>query len=324
MNREAEAQTTLHTNHWEVEMRIGVMAGAPGSRIAADDTVRGLTDWAQELESRGFSTLWLANILGMDAMSALTAVARHTERIELGTAVVATYSRHPITMAQQALTVSAASGGRFLLGVGLSHRFVIEDRYGLSYEKPVRHMREYLEIVRALLRGEAVEYEGQCFRVNAQLHVSGAKPVPLLVAALGEMMLKLAGRSADGTITLLTGEKTLEDHIVPLITGAAERAGRPRPRVVAGLPVVLTRNEDAVREHIDTAFHIYATVPSYRSMLEREGTTPGGVALVGDESALRARIRRLEEIGVDDLDAAVVPAEEGAAARTLDFLASLR
>jgi F420-dependent oxidoreductase-like protein len=301
-------------------MRIGLMYGDADGSAGIDAVV----EMARRAESLGFASLWMPNIFSFDAITALALAGRETERIELGTAVVPTYPRHPMALAQQALTAGAASGGRFTLGIGLSHKIVIEDMFGLSYAKPARHMREYLEVLTPLLRGEPVKFEGEHYRVQGGLQVPGAAPVPLVVAALGEVMLGLTGRMADGTITWMTGPKTLEEHIIPSLRAAAERAGRPAPRVVAGLPIALTHDVDAARRKIGEIFTIYGTLPSYRAMLDREGVEgPAGIALVGDEGDLRKQIGRLREIGVTDFDASIAPVDEGAAERTLTFLASL-
>jgi F420-dependent oxidoreductase-like protein len=233
------------------------------------------------------------------------------------------YPRHPVAMAQQALTAQAACGGRFTLGIGLSHRPVIEYMLGLSYDKPARHMREYVSALAPLLRGEHVKFEGEEYRVNAVLDVPGASPVPLLVAALGDRMLRIAGGAADGTVLGLTGPKTIESHIVPKIRAAAEEAGRAAPRVVASFPTVVTNDPDDAREKITTLLGMYGNLPSYRAMLDREGVGgPGDIAVVGDEKALDAALDRLRDIGVTDYDATIVPVDEGAEARTLSYLQS--
>jgi len=302
-------------------VKIGItFAGAGGS-----ESLDRLVEGARSAEAQGFPSFWTPNIFGLEAISALAIAARETRSIELGTAVVPTYPRHPVAMAQQALTAAAAAGGRFTLGIGLSHKIVIEDMFGLSYERPARHMREYLEVLTPLLRGEPAKFEGEHYRVNAGLSVAGAGTVPLVVAALGPVMLGLAGRFADGTITWMTGTSTLETYIVPVIRAAAQKAGRPEPRIVAGLPMTLTSDVDSAREKMDQTYAIYGTLPSYRAMLDREGVEgPGGVALLGDESALRAQIRRLEEAGVTDFQAAPTEIEAGSSQRTVDFLASLQ
>jgi F420-dependent oxidoreductase-like protein len=301
-------------------MKIGVMCGATGG---PDGTLDGLVARCREIERRGFASVWMANIFGLDAIGSLGIVGRETGRIELGTAVVPSYPRHPVAMAQQALTTQAAAGGRFVLGIGLSHRLVIEDMFGLSYERPARHMREYLAALGPLLRREPAHFDGEQYRVHAGLDVPGAEPVPLLVAALGDRMLELAGSETDGTILWMTGPKTIESHIGPKIRRAAEAAGRPAPRIVAGLPVVVTDDPDGVRQRVGDALTIYGTLPSYRAMLDREGAGgPADIALVGNEKALDAEVDRLRDIGVTDFNAAVLPLEDGADARSLDWLQS--
>lgn len=300
-------------------MKIGLMVGATGG-----SSIDELVETSQAAESAGFATLWMANIFGLDAIGALGIVGRETSAIELGTAVVPTYPRHPTAIAQQALTSQAASRGRFTLGIGLSHKLVIEDMLGMSYDKPAKHMREYLEVLGPLLRGEQVQYQGEQYRVAAQIDVPGAEAPGLLVAALGPVMLGLAGRLSDGTITWMCGARTLADHIGPRIRSAAADAGRPEPRVVAGLPIVLTNDPDGARTKIADALQIYGQLPSYRAMLDREGAAgPADVAIVGDEAALRSGIDELRDAGVTDFDAAVMPIEEDAIPRTTEFLASL-
>jgi F420-dependent oxidoreductase-like protein len=299
-------------------MRIGLMFGG------SDNSLAGAAAQARRAEQSGFASFWLPNIFGIDAITGAALVGREVPRIELGTAVVPTYPRHPVALAQQALTAAAATSGRFTLGIGLSHKIVIEDMFGLDYSKPARHMREYLEVLTPLLRGEPVEYRGSEYRVKTGLGVPGAARVPLLVAALGPVMLGLAGRLADGTITWMTGPRTLGEHIAPAIGKAARAAGRPEPRIVAGLPIALCRDAAAAREGVAKTFEIYGMLPSYRAMLDREQATgPADVALLGDETALRAQLGRLRDAGVTDFDAAVTPVEDGSEARTIEFLASL-
>ena len=301
-------------------MKIGVMSGATGN---LDETLDVLVSRARDLETRGFDAMWMANIFGLDAITALAVVGRETERIRLGTAVVPTYPRHPSAMAQQALTTQAACSGRFQLGIGLSHKMVIEDMLGLSYERPARHMREYMEVLAPLLRGEPARVEGEQYRVNLGLAVPGSSDVPVLIAALGEKMLEIAGQSADGTLLWMTGPRTIEEHIAPRLRGAAQAAGRPSPRIVAGLPIVLTQDPESVRERIGKALAMYGQLPSYRAMLDREGAAgPGDLALVGDEKTLDEGLQRLRDIGVTDFDAAIIPVEDGADERTIGYLES--
>jgi F420-dependent oxidoreductase-like protein len=204
-------------------------------------------------------------------------------------------------MAAQALTVSAASGGRFTLGIGLSHQMVIEQMFGYSFDQPARHMREYLEALGPLLAGQPVSMSGETVTARATLDVPDAPPVPVLVAALGPRMLDLAARLAAGTVTWMTGPRTLAEHTVPTITAAAEAAGMPAPRVVAALPVAVTDDPAGARERAAAIFQVYGMLPSYRAMLDREGASgPADVALVGTATEVRAGLDAMRDAGVTD------------------------
>jgi len=299
-------------------MRIGVMAGATA---ASGNTLQAIVDYAKMAEQRGFDSVWLANIFGIDAVAACGIAGWETSRIEFGTAVTPTFPRHPSALAQQAVTTSVACGGRFTLGIGLSHKLVIEDMLGLSYDKPAAHMKEYLEVIAPLLKGEAVDFSGDQYRVKLALDVPGSTPVPLMVAALGPAMLKLAGTYADGTTTWMTGPKTIESHILPAISKAAAEAGRAAPRVVCGLPIVVTNDADAAREIIAKDLAVYGMLPAYRAMLDREGVAgPAELSIVGDEATVRAEIQRLRDVGVSDFNAAIVPVADDSLEVTLDLL----
>ena len=303
-------------------MRFGLMSGASMTGVTVDSIVT----LAKRAEAAGFASLWMAHIRSIDAIAALGVAGRETSRIELGTAVTPTYPRHPMAMAQQALTTAQLCGQRFVLGIGLSHQRVVEGMLGLSYAQPVRHMREYLSVLRPLLRVEMVNFEGELYRIaNLQIDVPGVVDVPVVVAALGEQMLRLTGRVADGTSTWMTGPQTLATHIRPTLAAAAAAAGRPVPRIIAGLPIVLTDEVDAAREKIARSLAIYGQLPSYRAMLEREGHRgPGDAALVGDEAQLREQLRRLRDAGVTDFNASIAEVDPGAFDRTFDFLAAVR
>lgn len=303
-------------------MKIGVMIGADGVQTTLDDIV-GI---AQRAEQAGLDNVWMANIFSFDAISTLAIIGRETSRIGLGTAVTPTYPRHPTAIAQQALTTAAASGNRFTLGIGLSHQVVIENMLGFSYEKPARHMREYLSVLMPLARGETAAFQGDEYRVNGvQLNIPGADRMPVVVAALGPVMLKLAGELADGTNTWMVGKKTMEEHIIARLRDGASSAGREDPRVVGGFPVILTNKPDEAREKIAETLTIYGQLPSYRAMLDREGVSgPADIAIAGDENLLRGEIQRLANLGVTDFNAAIMDVEDGAYARTLEFLSSMK
>jgi F420-dependent oxidoreductase-like protein len=276
-------------------MRIGLLVGG-GPKATIDDVIGQIRSAADD----GLATAWLSQIFGWDALTVLAVAGREVPGIELGTAVVPTYPRHPIVLAAQGLTTSAATGGRLVLGIGLSHQIVIEGVFGLSFEKPARHMREYLSVLMPLLHGEQAVFEGETLtaRTMGAVEAAGASPPPVLLAALAPRMLELAGSRADGTVTWMTGPATIDDHIGPSIRAAAEEAGRPAPRIAVGLPVSVTTDADAAREAAAKTFAVYGQLPSYRAMLDREGAAgPGDVAIVGDEETVAAGIRRVFEAG---------------------------
>jgi F420-dependent oxidoreductase-like protein len=255
----------------------------------------------------------------------LAVIGREVPGIELGTAVVPTYPRHPLVMAGQALTTQAASGNRLVLGIGLSHQVVIEGVFGHPFEKPARHMREYLTVLGPLIRGEQVKFEGATVtaRTMAPLKVAGAQPCPVLVAALAPVMLKVAGELADGTITWMVGVKTLSSHIVPTINAAASAAGRPAPRIVVGLPICVTADPDKARASAAKTFAIYGRLPSYRAMLDREGAQgPADVVIAGDEDTVASELGRLADAGATDLAAPTFGSSEERQ-RTLKLLSDL-
>jgi F420-dependent oxidoreductase-like protein len=212
-------------------------------------------------EDEGFAGIWIPNIFGYDAITLLALAGAVTSKIELGTFVVPTYPRHPTAIAQQALTAAAATGGRFTLGIGLSHKLVIEDMFGLDYSKPVRHTREYLSVLMPMLRQEGVRFAGDEYRVNAKLDLPGVSTPTVIVAALGPQLLKVAGRLADGTATWMGGVKYLKDVAIPTISAAAAEAGRPAPRIVSGFPVAVTTNVEAARTSAAHAFAMSPVLP---------------------------------------------------------------
>ena len=278
-------------------MRIGTSAADP----AGPDALVRLREELQRAADDGFSSAWMSNIFGLDALTALAVAGSQVPGIELGTAVVPTYPRHPVVLAQQAMTAATAVGGRLALGIGLSHKIVIEDMYGYSFDRPVRHMREYLSILLPLLDGQKVSFRGESLRAAIELTTPRPGRVPVLLAALAPRMLQLAGQRTDGTVLWMTGPATVRDYIVPTITRAAEESGRPSPRVVCILPVCVTDDPDGARARASRVFAIYGQLPSYRAMLDREGAEgPGDVAIVGAEEAVSAQIRALEEAGVTD------------------------
>ena len=289
-------------------MRLGVFFGGTND-------VQGQVEAVVEAEQDGFDGIWFGQIFGPDALTIIAMAGQKTSRIELGTSVLPTYPRHPVLMAQQALTAQAATGGRFNLGIGLSHKPVVEGMLGMSYERPAVHMREYLSVLRPLLKDGRVSFSGEFFRVNATVQVDAPEPPPVLIAALAPVMLRLAGEVADGTVTWMVGRKTLETHIVPRINSAAKAAGRAEPRVVVALPIAVTDDVGEARERAARSFQIYGSLPNYQRMLKIEGAAgPAEVAIVGDEKEVEGQLRGIAAAGATDFLAGMFPVGDDASA----------
>jgi F420-dependent oxidoreductase-like protein len=299
-------------------MRMGVFFPTK-EHAPLDETVGRLVDVA----ARGFAAVWLPQSTGFDALTVLALAGREVEGVELGTSVIPTYPRHPVALAAQALTVNAAIGGRLLLGIGLSHRVTIERTYGLSYDRPARHMREYLDALVPLLRDGAVDVDGETISAHARLAIPGAVAPTVLLAALQPRMLALAGGVADGTVTWCTGPVTLEHQVVPRLRAAAAEAGRPSPRVVVALPTIVTDDEAHGRAAAGEQLAGYGDLPVYRAVLDAEGVDgPADVSVVGDEAAVTAQLERLRAVGATDF-VAIPTGTPDDRRRTLDHLATL-
>jgi 5,10-methylenetetrahydromethanopterin reductase len=296
-------------------MRIGIFDGDHGD-------VATVVEGARAAESQGFDLYVIPQIFRLDALTALAVAGTQVPRIELATGVVPIWTRHPMMLAAQARTVHNAIGGRLTLGIGLAHQVVVEAMLGMPWERPAHHMEEYLRVLLPLLRDGTASVAGEVYTFHGAVDVD-AEPVPVLLAALAPRMLRLAGGEADGTATWMTGPRTLAEHVVPSITRAAEAAGRPAPRVVTCLPVMVTDDAAAARGRAAQAFSVYATLPSYRAMLDREGVDgPADVAIVGTEAEVEAEVRALADAGVTDFVAAEF-APRDQADRTRELLRSL-
>ncbi len=298
-------------------MRIGLM-------LDVDKPLDDVVAQVQAAREAGVGSVWCSQIFGLDALTLLAIVGREVPGIGLGTAVVPVQPRHPIVLAGQALTTQAAVGERLTLGIGLSHQVVIEGVFGLTFDQPALRMREYLSVLVPLLAGEQVAFQGKTLRASTIGPLGVVAPAPpVLVAALGPAMLRVAGHLAAGTVTWMTGPATVESHIVPTITAAASAAGRSAPRVVVGLPVCVTDDAAAARELVAKVFAIYGQLPSYRAMLDREGAAgPADVAIVGDESQVRGALERLAAGGATDFVGAIA-ATGKERERTLELLGEL-
>lgn len=307
-------------------MRLGIFIG-DASGLRTD--VEALLANAREAERLGFATGWLPHIpWSLDALIAVALAGQVTSRIELGTAVLPTYPRHPITMAQLALSAQAAAGGRAVLGIGPSHPVVIEGMHGLAYLKPARHTREYVEVLKAAFAGTGrVSHQGEFFQIGAMLEVPGGSDMPVLVAALGHRMLEMAGAVADGTITYWANERALSVHVVPKISAAAASAGRPAPRVVAGLPVAVVRDVGAAKERAAKLFEGYNGIPAYERIRGEGGDAElPNIAIIGDEAGVAARLRTFRDAGATEMALSVIGLDddrEASAARTMQVVADL-
>jgi len=295
-------------------MQLGIF----GSSRNIDD----LKKQVQEAENLGYSTFWTPQIFNLDALTALAVIAESVDDIRLGTSVIPTYPRHPMMLAQQALTVNQVSNGRLDLGIGLSHKPVVEGMWGISFDAPIGHMSDYLQILMALLHDGTISYGGKHLTSRGGIDVPADAP-PVLVAALGPQMLKLVGRVADGTVTWMTGPETIRNHISPVINAAAEEAGRPVPQVIAAVPVCITSDSDMAEKYAKRDFGFYGDLPSYRAMLEREGLANSwDIALSGSFEEVADGLQKYAESGGTQVVAAVYGPDE-AREQTVSELAKL-
>ena len=305
----------------------------PESRDYAAKVDR-LCDDARDADAAGFATAWIPQLpQDFDAMTAVALMGRVTGRIELGTAVVPLQSRHPVALGQQALSVQAACRGRFTLGVGPSHHWIIDTMLGLPYEHPAQLVADYLDTFDAMFAGPGpVDVENERFRIHNPLDITDITPTPVLLAALGPVMLRLAGERTDGTVLWMADERAIAEHVVPKITKAAASAGRPSPRVVAGVPVGLCRpaEVEAARARANRILGHAVYSPNYERLLDRgDASDVGDIAAVGTEADVERRLRSFADAGATDLSVRVLPVGQGrdelveSKRRTQSFLATL-
>src|SRR4051794_4385135 len=314
-------------------MRIGLMVGSDKQR-SREDRLTGLLDDGKTAEAQGFASFWFPQVPGyLDAMTAVALLGQVTERIEIGTAVVPIQTRHPLIMAQQALSTQVACSGRFSLGLGPSHHWIISDQLGLPYDRPARLVRDYLDVLTAAFRGPGtVHVDNDNYRVHSPIDVTDSYETPILLAALGPTMLRMAGERAGGTILWMADERAIGDYVVPRITEAAAAAGKSETRIVAGVPVVVCsgRDVDDARAYASEVLGHADFSPNYVRLLEHgDAEDVGDTMAAGDEATVLARLRRYRDAGVTDLAARVVPFGVDARSRgesrrrTQDFLASV-
>lgn len=306
-------------------MRIGINGstlvafGRPASEMVAH---------AAAAEADGFPSYWLAQLGVPDALTVLAVAAQATSRIELGTAVVATWPRHPLMLAAQALTTAelAGDGNRVVLGIGLAHKSSIEETLKIPFERPAANMDEYLSVLLPALEDRKVSFQGRYWsgEVEGVGGPPGVAAPRVMLAAMGPRMLEMAGARTDGTILWLSGPRTIASRIKPALDAAAERVGRPAPRIVASVPLCVTSQRDTVRGLIAAGLAGYNDLPSYRSVMDAEGAAgPEDVSLIGDEEEVRAGIEAFAEAGTTDFAPAEVATNDEETARTRALLKEL-
>lgn len=304
-------------------MQISILGSlsATGGASPVDACVRDLA----RLRDEGFRRVWLSQLpYEPDLLTVLAVALREIDTVEVGTGVLPIQNQHPMLLAQRALTLSLIGDGRFILGLGLTHRLVTEQMWGIPWDKPVRRMREYLDGLQPLLAGQPVDAAGETVTTRGALQIPGAPAPPVYLAALGPQLLRLAGRRTAGTVTWMTGPTTLAEHVGPTLRQAAADAGRPdgEVRVVAALPVAVTDDVDGVRAQAAEQFVMYGQLPSYRAMLDREGyAAPEDAAIIGDEQTVADRIKGLG--AVDEFVGAVFDSSAEGRDRTRGLLRSL-
>jgi F420-dependent oxidoreductase-like protein len=291
-------------------VKIGLMIGPEKGQYR--EKVTRLIAAAEQAEREGFASIWVPQVPNdFDALTAVALMGRATERVELGTAVMPIQTRHPVAMAQQALANQAICNGRFTLGLGPSHHWIVEDMLGLSYEHPAQQVRDYLGVLNVAFAGPGpVDVENDRFRIHNPLDVTDISPTPILLAALAPVMLRLAGELASGTILWMADERAIGDHVVPRIAKAAAGAGRPEPRVVAGVPVALCANDevDDARERANRVLGHAEFSPNYQRLLEHgDATDVGDILAGGDERAVVSRLEQFRDAGVTDLSVRILP-----------------
>jgi F420-dependent oxidoreductase-like protein len=303
-----------------MRISLNLVSAVGGSPIDA------LVNALGKARDEGFRRVWMAQMpFDGDLVTALAVALREVDTIEVGSAVLPIQNQHPVQMAQKALTLNAIAGGRFILGLGMTHQAVTEGMWGIPYDKPVRRMREYLDALQPLLAGQAVNAVGETVTARGALQIAGAPTPQIYLAALGPQMLKLCGKRTAGTLTWMCGPKTLGEHISPTLRAAAEEAGRPQDavRVVAGLPVSVTDDVAGARAQAAEQFGMYGTLPSYRAMLDREGyANPEDAAIIGDEKTVSDRLDELSALGVDEFSGVVFDSSPEVRERTRALLRS--
>ncbi len=297
--------------------------GINGSGRMLTHGVAGVLDHLRTAEDAGFASYWVAQVGLVDALTLLGAHGDTGSPMELGTAVISTWERHPHMLAAQALTTQALVGDRLVVGIGVNHQPHVEQSLRLPWHKPVRHMIDYLAILTDLLESGTASHQGEAWSFEGE----AAKPSPgvpkVMIAALGDQMLKVAGRRTDGTILWCVGPKTIRSHIAPVINDAASAAGRPAPAIVCSIPVWVTDDPEPARAFLASVLANYATLPSYRAMMDIEGVAGlGDLSIVGTEQFVADALGEIATTGATDFTPVPMGGNPDEEARTMAVLRS--
>ena len=303
-------------------MRLGIYGG----NVRRGKPINSLVDEIVDFENQGFVSYWMPQVHMFDALTVIALAGQATSKIEMGTAVVPSYPRHPNALAQQAATVNSLAGGRLVLGIGPSHAPGIE-ALGLSYDRPAKHMREYVEVLKALTTEGQVDYSGEMYTIRTGIAVPEAQPFPIVISALAPLMLKVAGEVADGTVTWMVGKNTISERTAPRINNAAQSSGREAPRVVVALPICVHDDREQAIARANQIFGHYGSLPNYRRQLDAEGLeNAGDIAVVGSENEVSDQLKGYFDAGATEVLASVFPAGDdsrGSFGRTNGLLKEL-
>jgi F420-dependent oxidoreductase-like protein len=298
-----------------------VRYGINGSGRMLTHGVAGVRQDLLDKEAAGFATYWVAQVGLIDALTLIGSHGDTGSPMEIGTAVISTWERHPHMLAAQALTTQALVGDRLIVGIGVNHQPHVEASLRLPWHKPVRHMIDYLAILGDLLATGSASHQGEAWSFDG----TGVRPsegIPkVMIAALGDQMLKVAGKRTDGTILWCVGPKTIREHIAPVINEAAAAADRPAPAIVCSIPVWVTDDPQPARDFLGSILADYADLPSYRAMMDIEGVEGlGDLSIVGDEAFVRDALGEIEASGTTDFTPVPMGGNPDEEARTLAVL----
>ena len=301
-------------------MKISVYSGSFDREIGFFDRI----NYFKALEEKGFESLWIANANSYDALNLALYLSTQTRSIDLGTAVIPVFSKHPVELAQQILTTAMISNNRLKIGLGVSHKHRVEDELGLRYATPALYMKEFLIILKDILHRGHSKFKGNIFNVDVSIDTDTCNDVDIYLAALGPKMLDLAGEYTEGTITWMTGYKTIKNNISPVLNSKSYNS----KNILSSIPICITDDVETVTNEAKSIFKFYNKYPNYKKMIIQEGVKdPSDLAIVGDEDYAYNVLKEYSNSGVTEI-LAVVFGEDinkriNLQSRTLDFLLSI-